>query len=202
MLPEYAGYSVASTNRALSQIEMRKSGEYSQIDIWRIENGLWDEMIDGLYWDSFWDSHGGKPQSGTQGEGDQTWGKIYIISNVRGDMNSMAGHAWIRLEGSNGKTITTMSLWGNRGKQEFWTNLEINYGYGEVSKSRIITELQYNKVAEFNSIASHLNWTPWNTCAGYSARLWNYVTGDNLSSRDWFFFTTPRSLSNSILKNP
>jgi RHS repeat-associated protein len=69
MLPEYAGYSVASTNRALSQIEMRKSGEYSQLEIWRIENGLWDEMIDGPYWDSFWDSHGGKPQSGAQGLG-------------------------------------------------------------------------------------------------------------------------------------
>jgi RHS repeat-associated protein len=66
MLPEYEGYSVASTNRALSQIEMRKSGEYSQIDIWRMEDGSWDPMIDEplmkLYWEYM--------QYGAQGKGE------------------------------------------------------------------------------------------------------------------------------------
>jgi hypothetical protein len=79
---------------------------------------------------------------------------------------------------------------------------ELDYGYGVISKSRDISVLKYSKIAEFNSITKNINWTVSNTCAGYSTRLWNYVTGDNLSSSDWFFFTTPRSLSKSITKNP
>src|SRR5690606_29270166 len=85
-----------------------------------------------------------QPKEKAVGRGGETWGKMYINSNVSGDMNSMDGHAWIRLESANGKTTKTMSLWGNRGEQEFWTDLEINAGYGEVSKSRYINVLQYN----------------------------------------------------------
>ncbi|MDW5298920.1 MAG: SpvB/TcaC N-terminal domain-containing protein [Sedimentibacter sp.] len=137
-----------------------------------------------------------------QTETSNVWGKMYIISNTKGEANSMDGHAWIRLESIKSNFVTTMSLWGNRGEQEFWTGLETNYGYGEVSKSRLINTTQFNMVIQFNSILSNVNWTPWNTCAGYSTNLWNYVTGDNLSSRDWFGFTTPRRLSRSIQKNP
>lgn len=132
---------------------------------------------------------------------DAIWGKMYVITNVGKDAGLTDGHAWIRLE-SNSGDATTMSLWGNRGKQEFWTNLEINAGYGEVSKSQFITETQFDKIGEFNSVPGNVNWTYFNTCAGYSSRVWNYVTGGNLSALDWFFFTTPRSLAGSIQKNP
>jgi len=113
----------------------------------------------------------------------------------------MDGHAWIRLESRKGET-TTMSLWGNRGEQEFWLNLELNGGYGAVSKPTTITPQQYNMILDYNSNPSNINWTPWNTCAGYSVGLWNHVTGGNLSATDYFWFTTPRSLVGSINKNP
>lgn len=129
------------------------------------------------------------------------WGKMYIISNVSEDADLTDGHAWIRLESKDGKTVTTMSLWGNRGKQEFWTDLEIDAGYGEVNKSATISVSMFNKISVYNSNPSNINWTPFNTCAGYSAGLWNYVTGNNLSARDNFFFTTPRALSKSILNS-
>lgn len=125
------------------------------------------------------------------------WGKMYIISNVNENAGLTDGHAWIRLESNKGVTIT-MSLWGNRGEQEFWMNLEINAGYGAVSKSTTITQQQYNMILDYNSNASNIDWTPWNTCAGYSVGLWNYVTGDSLSASDYFWFTTPRSLASSI----
>jgi hypothetical protein len=132
---------------------------------------------------------------------DATWGKMYVISNVESNASLTDGHAWIRLESQSGDA-TTMSLWGNRGEQEFWTNLEVNAGYGEVYKSQNISILQYDKIGEFNSNPSNVNWTVFNTCAGYSSSCWNYVTGDNLSALDIFFFTTPRSLSRSIQNNP
>jgi hypothetical protein len=129
------------------------------------------------------------------------WGKMYIISNVTSDAGLTDGHAWIRLENSS-DVITTMSLWGNRGEQEFWLNLEINGEYGVVNKSTSITITDYNRILNFNSNPSNINWTYWYTCAGYSVKLWNYITGDKLSATDRFWFTTPRKLSNSIDKNP
>ena len=91
-----------------------------------------------------------------------------------------------------------MSLWGNRGDQEFWTNLEIDAGYGVVNKSTTINVAQYQQILNYVSNPANQNWTPFNTCAGFSSGLWNTITGDNLSSRDWWGFTTPRSLSGSI----
>ena len=149
------------------------------------------------------------PPKKQQKEGEKTkeevanyeWGTMYIITNVSSDADLTDGHAWIRIENKKGE-ITTMSLWGNRGEQEFWLNLEINGGYGLINKSNSITAQQYNLILEYNSNPSNINWTPWNTCAGYSAGLWNYVTGDNLSATDYFWFTSPRSLAGSINENP
>lgn len=132
-------------------------------------------------------------------QADNRWGTMYIISNVDEDAGWTDGHAWIRLEGLDG-TVTTMLLWGNRGTQEFWTDLEKDFGYGSVSTSTIITESQYQKIGSFNSISDNINWTISNTCAGYSANLWNYVTGGSLSAKDNLGTTTPRSLSESIIK--
>jgi len=130
------------------------------------------------------------------------WGKMYIISNVNANASLIDGHAWIRVESITGKA-TTMSLWSQRdGANEFFLNRELYDGYGAVSKSTTITKLQYNLIIDYNSNPSNLNWTPWNTCAGYSVGLWNYVTGGNLSATDYFWFTTPRGLAGSINKNP
>ena len=125
------------------------------------------------------------------------WGKMYIISNVGPDAELTDGHAWIRLESKDGNIVKTMSLWGNKGKQEYWENLEINKGYGVVNKSVSISVSMYNRISVYNN-SSNTNWTFFNTCAGYSAGLWNYITNQNLSARDDYFFTTPRALSNSI----
>ena len=75
MLPEYDGYSVASTNRALSQIEMRKSGEYSQIDIWRMEDGSWDPLMDEPESKRYWDYM----QSGASSDENSEWGQDYLV---------------------------------------------------------------------------------------------------------------------------
>lgn len=132
---------------------------------------------------------------------DESWGKMYVITNVGPDAGLMDGHAWIRIESNKG-SAATMSLWGNRGEQEFWVNLELNAGYGIINKSTELTQSQFVRLIDFNMTSSNLNWTPWNTCAGYSSNLWNYVTGGNLSATDIFGFTTPRRLAKSILGNP
>ncbi|MBD1363800.1 hypothetical protein IDJ77_08250 [Mucilaginibacter sp. ZT4R22] len=128
------------------------------------------------------------------------WGKMYIITNVGTGASVTAGHAWIRLESKNG-TVTTMSLYGNRGTQEFWVNLEANMGYGVSSRSVSITTAQIQLINNFNSVASNVDWSMSYTCAGYSAALWNYVTNEHLSAAEsyaGFDTTTPRTLSGSI----
>ncbi|HEV2478068.1 MAG TPA: hypothetical protein VGS79_00325 [Puia sp.] len=127
---------------------------------------------------------------------------MYVITNVGPDADLTDGHAWIRLESASGKA-TTMSLWGNQGDQEFWINKEIDFGYGVVSKSVDITNAQYNKIAAFNGVGDNINWTYSYTCAGYSAAIWNFVTGDSLSATDGMgFTTTPRALAGSIMASP
>ncbi len=131
------------------------------------------------------------------------WGEMQINSNVESNAGLFAGHGWIKLESKKGE-ITTMSLWRQNGdKNEFFRNIEISKGYKAIaSKSTMITPQQFNLVLYYNSIPSNVDWTPWNTCVGYSSGLWNYVTSDNLSTTDYFWFTTPRSLTRSITKNP
>ena len=127
---------------------------------------------------------------------------MYIISNVGPDADLTDGHAWIRLESSTG-TATTMSIWGNQGKQTFWINKEIDFGYGAFSKSVNITNAQYNMINQFNSVPGNTDWSYTYTCAGYSSAIWNYVTGDSLSASDAMgLTTTPRALAGSIQASP
>jgi len=139
-----------------------------------------------------------------QNTSDPIWGTMYIISNIDPQADFLKngpgltdGHAWIRLERKDG-AVGTVSLWGNRGDQELWNNLEVKRGYGAIFKSATITEAQYQKLKDYMSNPSNCDWTIFNTCAGFSAGAWNYVTGDNLSAMDMGMVTTPRALSYSI----
>lgn len=127
------------------------------------------------------------------------YGKMSIISNVEPDADFTGGHAWIRLDRKDGK-VFTMSLYGNTGEQEFWMNRpgEINSGFGVAHKTVDITKAQAAQIMEYNAIKSNTDWTVFRTCAGYSVDLWNTITGDSLTARDWLVFTTPRSLTKSI----
>jgi hypothetical protein len=131
------------------------------------------------------------------------WGKMYIISNVDPNSDLLAGHAWLRFENRNGQ-VTTMSLWENplNSPNELKFNEELDDGYGKVSKVYTINVSQYEQIIQYNSNIVNIDWNPWNTCAGYSVKLWNYITGDNLSASDILGITTPRSLSASIKNDP
>ena len=96
-----------------------------------------------------------------------------------------------------------MSVWGNLGDQTFWKNLEVNFGYGAVSKSTQTTQDQFNMISAFNSNSFNTNWSYFHTYAGYYAGLQNYVTGDSLSASNLGgFTTTPRALAGSIQASP
>jgi RHS repeat-associated protein len=124
------------------------------------------------------------------------WGSITIVANTYGEDDSGAGHAWIELAKKDGGTIT-VSLWGNKGEQELWYNREKGR-LKEMSRTRTITNEQYNKLVSFLSSPDNVNWTAWNTCAGFSAAIWNHTTGESLNARENSTFTTPRQLKESL----
>lgn len=123
----------------------------------------------------FVDPDGMAPEEGP-GPG-KPWGKISVVTNVPGTASMTSGHGWIVLTRQDGYQMTT-SLWGNTGKQEFWVGKEKNSS-NEIVTSRTlpITEEQAQKIIDFNQSDSNTDWNAVNTCAAYSANLWNSVTG-------------------------
>jgi len=227
----YKRISALSGNNWSNELEQSRSGNGFYADFWNAvldytdrggTGGLRVSQRDGVW--GFWGApttkhyasenekdlhtveqtskwHSGKNANQGGADPNGIWGKMFIISNVAADADLSDGHECIRLESQSGNA-TTMSLWGNQGNQEFWINKEKDFGYGAFSKSLVITNAQYNLINNFNSVPSNINWTYFYTCAGYSAAIWNYVTGDHLSAGDNFGTTTPRALAGSIQTHP
>jgi hypothetical protein len=126
---------------------------------------------------------------------------MYVVTTLSGQESAATdGHAWIQLESNTGVAVT-MSLWRNQGEQEFFWDKELKGGYGTASKSTSITYAQVELIVKYNSDPDNKNWTPFNTCAGYSCGLWNFVTGDTLSARTWYGTATPYQLQQSIINS-
>jgi RHS repeat-associated protein len=204
MLPEYDGYSVASTNRALSQIEMRKSGEYSQIDIWRIENGLWDEMIDGPFWDIFWESHGGKLGAANYLEEIETtlpkikrghnWSDIWDFSNIQKNFKQTPG--WGGREYRWSATTPSgvfIDLWQDQnGTRASFRDFRIIQGSNEKTLARelLVEDLFKNNSMAFSKYKYVLQLT------GYIGDTERFSYLMSIATNDWNFFY---SICNSIL---
>jgi RHS repeat-associated protein len=128
---------------------------------------------------------------------DKVWGTMTIHTNVGPNAGMTAGHAWVEFKGNNG-SCKTLSLWGNQGNREFFADKELGSN-GVVSRTVSITNDDVNKINQFNSDPKNVDWKANNTCAGYSANLWNTVTGENLNATDAIGATTPATLSGSII---
>ena len=120
-----------------------------------------------------------------------------IKTNVGTDAGALDGHAWLEFTRVDGQ-LTTLSLWGNQGSQEFFANKEIGEG-GVASRTVTITNRDIGKINLYNSDPENVDWTCSNTCAGYSARLWNNITNEKLEASNWIGFTTPTKLAGAIV---
>jgi hypothetical protein len=127
--------------------------------------------------------------------GTHTWGSLTIAVKLNGETDLTAGHAWLILNRTDGGNFT-MSLWGNKGEQEFWINLERGVT-PDVSRTRNISVSDFNRLTTFATGSDVSNWTYLNTCAGFSVDVWNYITGESLNASEWGV-TTPRKLMESI----
>jgi RHS repeat-associated protein len=129
----------------------------------------------------------------------EVWGTMTIVTNVEATADKTDGHAWLEFRSADGKTVKTLSLWGNRGDQEFWANLELDRE-AVTSRSTEITNGDIDYINSFNEKSENINWKSSNTCAGYSCRVWNIVAGENLNSFAWFgTITSPAKLAESIV---
>ena len=129
----------------------------------------------------------------------KVWGTMTIVSNIppgQGGLFNIDGHSWIIFTNVNGET-TTLSVWGNTGTQEFWANKEIGAPY-VVSRTVTITNSNIDKINTFNNKSANTDWNCTNTCAGYSANLWNTVTEENLDAATPLGTTQPANLSDAI----
>lgn len=140
------------------------------------------------------------PSSGAN----EIYGSLTIVSNVNGGTSSSSGHAWLKLIPVNGVEIT-LSLWDNKGDgaEDLILNRERNlseYFKEEVSRTANLTKAQFNTVISMAS--SNREWLMGFTCAGFSAFIWNTVTGESLNAHESFYgkdITTPRRLQSSII---
>ena len=126
-----------------------------------------------------------------------TWGTMTIHSNVGPNAGVLAGHAWVEFKGNDG-TVKTLSLWGNQGSREFFANKELG-SKGVTSRTTTITKGDVKKINKFNSDPDNVDWNAGNTCAGYSAELWNTVTGESLDAANGLGIPNPSTLSQSII---
>ena len=136
-----------------------------------------------------------RPENGKPSD---VWGKMTISTNVNSDAGIDAGHAWLTFTSADGSVVKTLSLWGNQGDQEFFADMELNYT-SEVTRTTIITNSDIDYINYYNSNINNVNWTPSNTCAGYSSNVWTIITGEELNSRTFGgYITSPATLAGSI----
>jgi RHS repeat-associated protein len=129
----------------------------------------------------------------------EVWGTMTIVTNVGPDAGKTDGHAWLEFRSADGKTVKTLSLWGNQGEQEFFADKELGQK-AETSRTANITNSDVDYINSYNENSENTNWTPSNTCAGYSTSVWNIITCDGLTSQAWGgLITSPAKLAESIV---
>ncbi|MEO5890619.1 MAG: DUF6443 domain-containing protein [Ferruginibacter sp.] len=128
------------------------------------------------------------------------WGTMTVATNVTPDNGKIEGHAWLEFRSIDGKIIKTLSVWGNMGEQEFFANKELEE-LVKTARTTTITNSDVDFINALNQDPEATNWTPANTCAGYSSRVWTIVTGEDLNSHAWGgLITSPAKLAESIVK--
>ncbi len=128
------------------------------------------------------------------------WGIMSIVATTEDENSITGGHAWIELT-QFGHQKMTMSIWSEDGN-EFFYNRELGKKLYDVSATRttLITPLQFTFITIYLSNSSNKDWSIWNTCAGFSAGIWNFTTGEKLNSIESGngYIATPRELIKSI----
>jgi hypothetical protein len=100
-------------------------------------------------------------------------------SGSSGSLNP--GHAWIQFADNSGN-LTTFSIWGNQGSQEYHTNIELNRTWTSTTHCKPINYSQFQSILTYNKNADNLNYNlVTNNCSNYSAGIWKAVTGTNTS---------------------
>lgn len=128
------------------------------------------------------------------------WGHMTIKSSAKPHDNIFAGHSWIEFKSSDGKVTKTFGLWDL--PTAFQEDLELRTNYmAFASRTVLINNADIDLFNAFNKNSNNIEYSSWNTCAGYAANLWNSITGENLSGKELFgLITTPTFLTQSIIQ--